>query len=214
MGITRRRAGRYGVSRRLDTRAPLPVVAIVCDDTKTAVAYFNELKREVKARVALRVERASRCGASAASLLGQAEAILESLEHRETGDSAWVLLDMEAEEDRRTRAVQAKQQGKGVVVLLSDPCFEVWTLAHLVDTGEAFTDCTTVLIRVKAEWKRKFGVDFGDKKAQADYSKLMPLRENAIRNAKKRDPKRDASWTEVYRVVEEIDRLCSARGAS
>jgi hypothetical protein len=67
---------------------------------------------------------------------------------------------------------------------------------------------------VKAEWKRMFGVDFGDKKAQADYSKLMALRGEAIRNAKKRDPNRDGSWTEVHRVAEEIERLCSTRGAS
>lgn len=201
---------RYGASRPCETRPTLPVVTVICDDTTTAVAYFTELKREVKAKVTVKVEPAPHRGASADDVLNHGLDLAKALVPTQPGDSAWVLLDMEAEGYKREQAQRAKKQGaksKMVTVLLSDPCFEVWTLAHLADTGEPFNNCAAVVSRIKAEWKIAFGIEFGGKKGQADYSKLMPRRDQAVRNAKKRSPARDGSWTEVCQVVEVIVTL-------
>lgn len=206
---------RYGVARPVRIRATLPVVTVVCDDTKTAVAYFLELKRQVKAKVTVRVEPAPCSGASASDILDLATSLAGALTPIEAGDSTWVLLDMEAEKYRRDQAEQAQRQaGKRVTVLLSDPCFEVWTLAHFVDTGEAFIDCAAVVRRIRTEWKKRFEASFGNKKGQADYAKLMPYLADAVRNAKKRSPSRDGSWTEVFRVVEVIMSLHNAAPAA
>ncbi len=211
MGSKRKqvRHQRYGASRPYQTRPTLPVITVVCDDTKTAAAYFTELKREVKAKVTVNVEPAPRCGASADDVLRHAARFAESLRPTQSGDSTWVLLDMEAEAYRQDQALQVKEQAalRPVAVLLSNPCFEVRTLAHLVDTGEAFKGCAAVVARIKAEWKKKLGVDFGNKKSQADYAKLMPLRGEAVIIARKRSPDRDGSWTEVFHVVEAVTRL-------
>lgn len=205
---------RYG-GRPSQTRPPLPVVMVVCDDTKTAVAYFNELQREVKAKVTVRVVPARRCGATPEEVLRTAHEIAKTFVSREKvrGDSIWALLDTEAEEYKQKQAEQAKQQAGGsrVQVLLSKPCYEVWTLAHLIDTGETFNDCNAVGARIKAEWKKMFGIGFGNKKSQADYTKLMPLRAEAVKNARKRVLSRDPSWTEVYKAVEAILSLYNAR---
>lgn len=200
---------RYG-GRPIQIRPTLPIVTIVCDDTKTAVAYFAEIKREVKATVTVRVEAAPRCGASPDVVLQHARLLAKSLKPKQKGDSFWVLLDTEAEEHKQTQASNAKQRSKGspIQVLLSRPCYEVWTLAHFVATGQAFADCNAVVARMRTEWERKFNAPFGSKKAQADYAKLMPLRAEAVRNAKKRNPDVDASWTEVYLAVEAISWLC------
>jgi hypothetical protein len=183
----------------------------VCDDTKTAVKYFTELKREVKAKVTLKVEPAPHCGASPDDVLELANELVRSLTPKENGDSIWVLLDTEVEGYKQVRARQAKEgaDGSKVQVLLSKPCYEVWTLAHLTDTGEAFNDCSAVVARMRTEWKKAFGVAFGNKKGQADYAKLMPLRTAAVKNARKRNPSQDPSWTEVYRAVEAIMSLCN-----
>jgi hypothetical protein len=200
---------RYGASRPYQTRPTLPVVTVVCDDTKTSVAYFTELKREVKAKVTVNVVPAPRCGASPDDVIKHAVGVVESIDPTQADDSTWILLDMEAERYKQDQAQQAKKQAaeNKVTVLLSNPCFEVWTLAHLVDTGEAFNDCAAVVTRVKAEWKKKFGDGFGKKKGQADYAKLMTFRNEAVRNANKRNSNRDGSWTEVFQVVEAIMSL-------
>jgi len=202
---------RYGASRPYQTRPTLPVVTVVCDDTRTAVAYFTELKGQVKAQVTVKVERARRCGASADYVLKDAVGLAKALDPSQKNDSTWVLLDMEAEGYRQAQAQQAQKSaaGKGVYVLLSKPCYEVWTLAHLIDTGEAFNNCAAVVDRIKTEWEKKFRTGFGSKKGQADYGKLMPLRDTAVQNAKRRSRERDPSWTEVFKVVEAIASLCS-----
>lgn len=203
--IRRGGRGRYGSFRLTRTRKPLPIVVVVCDDTKTAGAYFYELKREVKEWVTVDVVPAPRDGASARAVVTYAQEQKKARVPMQRGDSVWALIDLEGEPDRQRQALQAKKQGadKGVEVALSNPCYEVWTLAHLVDTGKLFKDCEAVVDRIKAEWKRVFGSDFG-KKAQADYSRLMQYREDAARRAKRRSAKKDQSWTEVFKVVEAI----------
>jgi hypothetical protein len=194
-------------------RPTLPVVTVVCEDTTTAVAHLPELKREVKTKVTVRVEPAPHSGAGAEDVLNHGLELADALASTQPGDSTWVLLDTEAEAYKREQAQQAKKKAasrKLITVLLSNPCFEVWTLAHFVDTGAAFKNCAAVVSRVKAEWKKAFASDFGRKKGQADYSKLMPPRDQAVRNTKKREPEREGSWTEVYQVVEAISALSGA----
>ncbi|MBL0871667.1 MAG: RloB domain-containing protein [Phycisphaerales bacterium] len=207
---------RYGLSRSIETRTVLPVVAVVCDDTKTACSYFKILKREVAQRVTVNVIGARRTGATAKITVDLAIDERKKLRAAQTGgsmeagDSVWALVDLEAEPSRVSSAYSEQKRGRelGVQVLLSNPCFEVWTLAHLTDTGETFADCQAVLQRVKSEWKRQFGVEFGDK-STASYEKLTPFRNEAVRRAKSRVENRakEQSWTEVYQVVEEILRL-------
>jgi hypothetical protein len=143
-------------------------------------------------------------------VLNHALELDKSLKPKQEGDSTWVLLDMESEKFKQEHAQRAKKRAVSgeVKVLLSNPCYEIWTLAHFVDTGEAFHNCGAVIARVKAEWKQKFGISFGSKKGHADYAKLMPLQGEAVKNAKKRNPQQDPSWTEVYKAVEAILLLC------
>jgi len=202
------RRNRYGgIQRPSQFRPPLPIVVVVCDDTKTAVEYFRVLRREAKMKVHVDIVKAPRHGASADDVIAlaaeQAQALAEG--QNEAGDSVWVLIDREAERERQTKADQAKNssKGKAYTVLLSNPCYEVWTLAHLADTGAHFKDCSAVVSRIKIEWKKKFGNDLGPK-AQIDCQKLMPYRDEAVRRTQKRNPRQDQSWTEVYMAVEAI----------
>jgi hypothetical protein len=202
----------FGLSRPFKARPTLPIVIVVCDDTRTAVNYFTEIKREVKAKVTVMVQRAPCKGASPDMVLTQALHLRKKHSPVQSNDSVWALIDLEAEAQKQTQASLVKKNaiGKDITVALSKPCFEVWTLAHLTDTGEAFKDCSAVLARVKIEWKKLFKTDL-TKKAQADYSKLMPYRDLAISRAKKRNQTTDQSWTEVFKVVEAILKANESR---
>ncbi len=196
------------------TRKPLPIVVVVCDDSRTAVAYFTELKREVKHRVTVMVVKPPCHGATADSVIAVAKAQAEELDReRDDADSntVWALIDLESEPERQDSAAKAKSRisGTDVQIAHSKPCFEIWTLAHFVDTGAAFKDCKAVLAAVKSEWQKRLGSDFGKQKAQADYSKLMPLRADAVECCKQHRRRNDPSWTEVHLVVESIDTLCA-----
>jgi hypothetical protein len=202
---------RFGLSRPVNVRSTLPVVVVVCDDAKTACAYFTQIKREVRSKVTVEVVEAPNHGATPDDVVRCAIsqwAKLKNESSHDPDDSAevvWVLIDLEVEADRVRAAYTArdKAKGKDIRVALSNPCFEVWTLAHLIDTGEAFNGCGAVVARIKAEWRRQFAAAF-ENKAQADYSKLRDYRDVAIQRAKARSASKDQSWTEVHRVVEAI----------
>jgi len=188
---------RYGSKRTTNTRTTLPVIEIVCDDTRTAVEYFKLLKQEVHGKKIVNVVPAHKNGATADDVLDLAR----TPSPEDVNDKSFVLIDVDTCQD--VERIREKAKTKDVWVLFSNPCFEVWTLAHLQNTGEAFLDCNAVITRLKQKWKDEFGVDFGPK-AQARYEKLSEKRNVAIINCQRRDPALDQSWTEVWRAVETI----------
>jgi hypothetical protein len=218
MGSRRNSPRWHGASRQYQTRPTLPIMVVVCDDAKTAVAYFTELKDELKAKVTVKVVPAPHDGASPDAVISLAIAHAERLLGNESHDAAdedesiWALIDLESEPLRQKQAHAAKKKAmkSRVGVALSQPCFEIWTLAHLIDSGEAFENCGAVVGRIRREWKRLFSGVFANK-AQADYAKLMQYRKDAVQRCKKRNAINDQSWSEVYKVVEAIERLASAQ---
>jgi hypothetical protein len=211
---------RYGLTRPKRVRPTLPVIAVVCDDARTAVSYFSALQREVKFAVTLQVVRNPSDRATPADVVNAARnrlTLLKNAASRDPGDEnlVWALIDLEAGATRRSEGLAAKTEGEkqGVSVALSDPCYEVWTLMHLQDTGELFADCSAVLARIRQKWKARFGQDFG-KKAQADYPKILADRKTAAERARRHRENEDQSWTEVYLLIEEIESRCAAAASS
>jgi hypothetical protein len=190
---------RFGARRRYEVRPVLPVIIVVCDDTKTAVSYFELLKHEVKDRCTVRVYGAPHCGADANEVM--AFALSKAPEAREPNDQIFVLIDLDTNPDENE--IRRAGNAAGVKPALSKPCYEVWTLAHLEDTGESFLDCDAVVKRIATKWRELFDQEFG-RKAQADYSKLMAMRGDAIQRCKRRNKSTSPSWTEVWLVVEAI----------
>ena len=209
---------RYGLSRSRSTRPTLPVIVVVCDDSRTAPAYFTEVKRQVKRYCTLKIVAAACDSGTPAEVVKLARGELRDL-HRtgarddeaDARDSVWALIDLETAPAQHGRAYDAKgsAEAAGIHIALSKPCFEVWTLAHLVDTGECFEDCSAVLRRLRAAWSEQFGTDL-ESKAQADYARLMPMRDVAVQRARSHAEATDPSWTEVYKLIEAINALVAS----
>lgn len=127
---------------------------------------------------------------------------------QEPRDAVWAVLDLEREKPRRQQAADAKKRAEsnGVKAALSDPCYEVWTLLHLEDTGANFEDCRKVNDRVKQVWEKEFGQSSGSK-AQVDFSRIIAQRREAAARAKQHRQNNDPSWTEVYRIIEDIESI-------
>lgn len=213
------RDARFGTRRPTNSREPKPIVVIVCDDTRTACSYFSELKRIVAEDVAVRIIPAPHHGATPGDLIEHARQAFQQLDRGdETGprDRAWALLDVETECRRHElRTLQQSAASGPVLVALSHPCFEVWTLAHFVRTREHFASCADVLHRVQTEWRRRFSAEMG-RKAQADYRKLMSLVAAALENSRAPTDRAttddDPSWTEIHLVVQSIVDLVRSPG--
>lgn len=197
-------------SRSVAIRSPLPVVVVVCDDSKTSPAYFSEVKRVVRKYVHLDIVPACKDTMDRAI---QKRKELKSDGGETEGDAVWILIDCERDE-ASAQLKKSRGQREGIRVALSKPCFELWTLLHLKDIGQAFNHCDHVIDMLKPAWKAKFREEFPQKKANADYSKIIPMRGHAIIAAKRHCDADDPSWTEVHELVAAIDSIVERRRAA
>lgn len=200
---------RHAKIRRTSRTAPVrPVVHVVCDDTKAAVAYFVVIARSLRDSVTIKAHCAPRCGATAASVVRLAKT-LQTQTKRPTSAATQVFALVDTEAERTESAMTAKTAGAkaGIEVAVSSPCFEVFVLLHLADGPGTHDRCATVHSELKRLWKRAFKCEFD--KAKADYSKLESRWRDAIRRSSAAES--GATYTEVGRVLESILNLADAQ---
>lgn len=198
---------RYGARRPQSERDLLPFILIVCDDLRTAPAYFEPLNVRCKGRCTIKVIASNEHGASGNATLKLAQWKWQERKDKENAQM-WVLIDLENKpnNDPAVRQWRKDADVAGINLAFSKPCFEVWTLAHFVSTGETFAECNAVIAKLKFQWKQAFKSEFPQKKAQADYRKLLDLIPTAITNAKSHNAENSQSWTDIWQVVEEIKK--------
>jgi hypothetical protein len=126
---------------------------------------------------------------------------------REKPDRAWVLIDIETKSESQLGIPTLRDKlPKNHAILCSKPCFEIWTLLHLIDTGRHFPDCAKVNEALKKAWRNHFKSDFPPKKALADYSLLIPLAPTAATRARKHR-KSSPSWTDIFKLIDSLPPL-------
>lgn len=206
-----RRSSDQRFRRRVESRPPLPSVVLVCDDEQNAPAYFRMFKKQVQQEVAITIRSAARSAEHAVKCAVREKKLLDEDDGSDQSrDAVWVVIDMEGDSVRRQQATKATREAiaKNIRVALSDPCFEVWTLLHLEDTGQAFNDCKAVVDHLRQAWRKHFGVIF-DKKSDIDYSKLArpPYIDSAVERAKAHWNAEDPSRTSVFEIIEYIKEL-------
>lgn len=196
---------RYG-RRRVGARKPLPVMVVVCDDRVTAPRYFWELAALVKQWVHVKCVRAPYGGAAPDVLLNLARQELRNA--RDKGDSVWLCLDYEGpdQQKQRVRDVIEEAKGSNINTAVSAPCFDLWTLLHIEDTGRRFIRCADVIERIKKLWRREFKQEFG-KKSCAEYERIVGRYREAAARARKHWDAQIPAGTQVFRIIEEIQRL-------
>ncbi len=185
---------------------------VVCEGAETEPNYFDGLKRDdaVKRKFSVNIKGGN--GGSVEAILNRAIDLRENSPKK--FDEVWVIADIERGLDRESleRAIRRADE-EGVYLCLSNPCFEVWVLAHFTQKTRAFNDCDAVVKEVgrRKHWR---GYDKGD---EAIYRKLKDKTERAISNAEKgigihRDTFGNStggavdfnSSTEVYIIVSQL----------
>lgn len=191
---------RYNARRPSAVRDTLPIVVVVCDDSKSAPNYFAELQQTLRKFCTIRVVAVPKDDSTVMDV-----AILKRSDLTDGGADAtvWALIDLEMRPDstERAHALRERAVRDDIRLVLSQPCFEVWILLHFKATGQHFLNCKAVIRELRKCWKGAFETVFPDKKAQADYRKLGHFVEPAIRHARESLSRQNQSWTEVWKVV-------------
>jgi len=207
----RGRGGAGRALRRAKTRPVKRTVLIVGEGLETEPNYFRELRREsvVSERFTVAVKKGH--GRSPEAVAEEAIKYKRQAENRgEYYDEVWCVLDVEGLGSRASLESAIIMAGQNSIKLcLSNPCFEVWLLAHFVRESRSHSGCDSVERRLNPHWRGLCKQDYrkGDERI---YARISHLTETAIGNAKlvretdHRDVANTAdanSSTEVYRLV-------------
>lgn len=210
-GGLRRRLHRASPVRSLMRRPIKTTILIIGEGQKIEPNYFFELKLEddVTARFSVTVKKGH--GRSPEQVIEETLRHKQRAENRgEYYDEVWCVLDVEGSDKRESleRAMLVARQND-ITLCLSNPCFEVWLLAHFVRQSRAYNDCDSVIVQLNNNWQRLCGQNYR-KNDEHIYSWVSSLTQTAIENAKQvreidhRDIINTAdanSSTEVYKLV-------------
>ena len=154
-------------SRPIKRRNSLPIYAIVGDGYSEKI-YFEQLREVEKIKnIQIKPDLPNRSGkgASFVRVMEKAEQLLE-----QGYDKVYCIIDFDTViKEQKTgsfSANKARLEKKGIVVLICNPCFEIWYLLHFKKTGKLFSNCDSVADVLKQE------TDLTDySKEQAYYNK-------------------------------------------
>jgi hypothetical protein len=189
------------------------LVLIACEGAQTEPNYFHGLRTEEAVRTRFKVTVLPGCGKNPLETVQNAMRIAETSRSRGRDfefDEVWCVLDVE-EAGKNPKLAQARQMAgrSGCRVVLSNPSFEVWLLAHFKRTSMAFLNGGQVIEGLNKPWRRAFGCDYTKNDDQV-YGRLRDRTAAAVKNAKSvrerdwRDTEDVAecnSATEVYQIV-------------
>jgi hypothetical protein len=130
--------------RRVGARRPRRTLLIFCEGARTEPEYLEALRREPSVREAaavdIRVERSA--GGSAPLTLVKAAVNAKMRAEKEEGeiDEIWCLFDVEWPMNHpHLKEAKELARRKGILLGISNPCFELWLMLHFVDRT-AFLD--------------------------------------------------------------------------
>jgi len=160
-------------------------ILIVGEGQQTEPNYFRELKLEdnVTAKFSLTIKKGH--GRSPEGVIEEALKYKQQAENRsEYYDEVWCVLDVEGPDKRESlEKAMAVAQQNDITLCLSNPCFEVWLLAHFVRQSRAYNDCDSVIVQLNSHWQKLCGQNYR-KSDEHIYSRVSSLTITAIKNAK------------------------------
>jgi hypothetical protein len=194
-------------------------VLIVGEGQETEPNYFRGLRRESVVSEWFTVTVKKGHGRSPEAVAKEASKYKRQAENRgEYYDEVWCALDVEGPGARELLERAIAEAGRnGISLCLSNPCFEVWLLAHFVRESRAHNGCDSVIQRLNPHWQRLCGQDYRKNDGQL-YARISHLTGTAIENAKcvRETDHRDKtgtieanSSTDVYRLVNRLLGSCS-----
>ena len=211
--FSRDKRSRRTLKRVSQNLAPRTRVLIV-GEGKAEANYFRSLRKEEAVQEAFTIEVNQGSGGSPRSVVEKA--MDGKARAGEPHDEVWCVLDTEGgEPSQRAQAVGEAVRlavEQDMRLCWSNPCFEVWFLAHFERTERAFADASAVVKHLGAKWQAAFGGAY-EKSAEDHHQRLAPYTNDAIANGRwvreERYPSGGSpadrnSSTEVYRLVERL----------
>ncbi|MBE3038987.1 MAG: RloB domain-containing protein [Chloroflexi bacterium] len=177
------RSRKDGFKRRRPSAGlePKKTVLIVGEGRETEPNYFRGLAKEEAVTDGFRVVVKKGIGFSAK------DAVKRTIDLKKESDFDFVycVVDVEGPHRRDADLREACElaRKKKITLILSNPSFEVWFLAHFERTCQSFLTADHVIDALKPHWQRHCTQDYR-KNDQGVYARLADRRMTAVANAR------------------------------
>lgn len=198
------------ISRRKPTRPPNKVILIVCEGKKTEKNYFQRLKEYLNL-ISVSIEILSSRHPTPLQVIGYAEQKAKEVSEY---DEIYCVFDRDTHKDFDKALDEAKKiKLKNTIfeIIVSDPCFEFWILLHFAKITRNFsTNQSPCNALQKYKTFKQYLPNYD--KSNYDFDDIVANRlKTAIENAneinKTNLPTRQTPYTEVVRLVENLQKL-------
>jgi 8-oxo-dGTP pyrophosphatase MutT (NUDIX family) len=143
MVARRRRNDARGLARRAPTRAPLPLLLVVCEGEVTERQYISGF-RQAQGANTVRLEIVAPGGDPRALVQRAAELRDEAADRADRErdenlayDEVWCVFDVD--DHARLDAARELAEETGIRLAVSNPCFELWLILHFREHGAHLT---------------------------------------------------------------------------
>ncbi len=191
-------------SRKSGNRRPYKILVIVCGGQKTECKYFSNYKQR---KSGLRIETLNCTENDPENLVNFALKQISKYDlDLNSGDRVWCVFDLDRTKEETLEKIKKLAEDK-VMLCLSNPCFELWYILHF---GYFENNVSTKDLQNRLE---EYINNYN--KSEDYFQKLLPKRDEAIKNAKKLNQKHEKAKikllstksnpsTQVFQLVEYI----------
>lgn len=187
------------LTRKKDFKSIRKKFLIVCEGEKTEPNYFQNF------RVQKSVFDVVGIGANTESLVRKAIELQKNTD--KSYDNVWCVFDRDSFPVKNFNSALALAKKNNIKVAYSNEAFEIWYLLHF-----NFHDAATSRTDYEGMLTDRLGFKY-EKNDTSIYDKLLPLQENAIKNATKllqlyvkHSPSKDNPSTTVHLLVQELNK--------
>jgi len=181
---------------------------IVCEDGKSAPAYFKALIRHFGIHASSVQVVGSKTETSPTQIVDRARKLKEEAESPDSGtvpfDEVWCVIDGDYGSKQIGPARTHARRGM-IELIVSTPCFEYWILLHFEDSAKPAAECKQVVLALgkHIDRYRKGSFDFGSimNKALIAGDRAGKRRRSAGESTL---PEDQNPCSEIYRLVDEL----------
>jgi len=204
-----------GLLRRPSFRSPRARLLIVCEDSKSAPAYFNSLRQKLRlSTVEITVDSGTSSDPDSVVRTALKRCDETNTEARNSlymseFDEVWCAFDRETPGSRpQFQSIVQFAKDSGLRLAVSNPCFEFWTLLHFEHTTRSFKDCSEVVAHLKRKHLasyRKGGDNFASVEARIEEAI-----ERAMRILRSRFEEFPLPCTYVHHLVKKMQDIAGS----
>lgn len=200
------------LARKRGVRETSKRFLIVCEDQKSAVNYFNALKRRHRLSASSVTVTGSGGNTQPQQVVDRAKKLMDAANNLASGtepyQQVWCVID--GDFGTKIANARASALAHGIDLAVSTKCFEYWVLLHFVESNQPTTNCDRMISTLKKSGLPEYHKGKSEFATVVQNAKIAAQRAKKLREPgleRKDLPENQNPCSEVYKLIEALGIL-------